>query len=149
MKVLDNLESFEGRSKFTTWAHKIAIRTALTELRRKRWEDQSLEALTEAEGSARIRLLEGSEADPDLTVEQRDMLTQVQRIIDEALTEKQRTAMVALKVHGMPIAEVARRMGTNRNALYKLVYDARLRLKERMVSEGLSPEEVLAAFEGP
>jgi hypothetical protein len=26
LRVLDHLESFEGRSKFTTWAHKIAVR---------------------------------------------------------------------------------------------------------------------------
>src|SRR5574337_1714531 len=34
MRVLDHLASFEGRSQFTTWAHKIAVRVALTELRR-------------------------------------------------------------------------------------------------------------------
>jgi RNA polymerase sigma-70 factor (ECF subfamily) len=45
LRVLDHLESFEGRSKFTTWAHKIAVRIALTELRRKRWEDVSLDEL--------------------------------------------------------------------------------------------------------
>ena len=46
----------------------------------------------------------------------------------------------------MPLEEVARRMGTNRNALYKLLHDARQRLKKRMMAEGLSPQEVLAAF---
>ena len=38
-------------------------------------------------------------------------------------------------------------MGTNRNALYKLMHDARVRLKDRMAQEGLSPREVLAVFE--
>jgi RNA polymerase sigma-70 factor (ECF subfamily) len=46
------------------------------------------------------------------------------------------------------MAEVARKMGTNRNALYKLLHDARQRLKSRMEAEGLSAEDVLAAF-GP
>ena len=49
LRVLDHLESFEGRSKFTTWAHKIAVRIALTELRRKRWEDVSLDELVHGE----------------------------------------------------------------------------------------------------
>jgi RNA polymerase sigma-70 factor (ECF subfamily) len=38
-------------------------------------------------------------------------------------------------------------MGTNRNALYKLLHDARQRMKARLEEEGLSPEDVLAAFE--
>ncbi len=39
LRVLDQLDTFEGRSMFTTWVHKIAVRIALTELRRKRWQD--------------------------------------------------------------------------------------------------------------
>jgi hypothetical protein len=38
-------------------------------------------------------------------------------------------------------------MGMKRNAPYKLMHDARLRLKRRMVDEGLTPEDVLSAFE--
>jgi hypothetical protein len=38
-------------------------------------------------------------------------------------------------------------MKTNRNALYKLLHDARLRLKRRLLAEGISAQEVLAAFE--
>ena len=49
LRVLDQLNTFEGRSQFTTWVHKIAVRIALTELRRKRWRDSSLDELTENE----------------------------------------------------------------------------------------------------
>jgi RNA polymerase sigma-70 factor (ECF subfamily) len=42
---------------------------------------------------------------------------------------------------------VARRMDMKRNALYKLLHDARLRLKRRLASEGLTAQEVLAVFE--
>jgi RNA polymerase sigma-70 factor (ECF subfamily) len=38
-------------------------------------------------------------------------------------------------------------MGSNRNALYKLMHDARQRLQKRLAEEGLSSQEVLAAFE--
>jgi RNA polymerase sigma-70 factor (ECF subfamily) len=54
---------------------------------------------------------------------------------------------MAVRIQRMPIEEVARQMGMERNALYKLLHDARLRLKKRMEREGLKPEEVLAAFE--
>ncbi len=145
LRVLDSLHTFEGRSKFTTWVHKIAVRIALTELRRKRWRDVSLDELTEnvpGEG-----LMAAQEAAPDVVAEQRDMIEHLQRVISEELTEKQRQALIATRVHGMPMEEVARRMGTNRNALYKLLHDARQRLKSRLEEEGLSPEDVLAAFE--
>ena len=46
LRVLDKLDTFEGRSQFTTWVHKIAVRMALTELRRRKWRDVSLEGLT-------------------------------------------------------------------------------------------------------
>jgi RNA polymerase sigma-70 factor (ECF subfamily) len=74
-------------------------------------------------------------------------MQRVQRILAEELTEKQRQAMIAVAIQGMPLEEVARRMGTNRNALYKLMHDTRLRLKRKLAQEGLSPEDVLAVFE--
>ena len=45
LKILDNLETFRGESRFTTWANKIAIHVALSELRRRRWKDVSLQDL--------------------------------------------------------------------------------------------------------
>jgi RNA polymerase sigma-70 factor (ECF subfamily) len=55
--------------------------------------------------------------------------------------------MLAIIVQDMPIEEVARKMGMGRNALYKLLHDARLRLKHRLAAEGLAASEVLAVFE--
>ena len=148
LRVLDSLQGFEGRSKFTTWVHKIAVRIALTELRRKRWRDVSLDELTEnAPGEGPRGILAAHEAGPDILAEQSDMIEHLQRVISEELTDRQREALVATRIHGMPLEEVARRMGTNRNALYKLLHDARRRLKARLEEEGLSPEDVLTAFE--
>lgn len=49
VKILDKLDTFRGESKLTTWAQKIAVRTALTELRRKRWENVSLQDVVSSE----------------------------------------------------------------------------------------------------
>src|SRR5277367_335614 len=49
LRILDSLNSFEGRSRFTTWAMTIAIRIGISELRRKRFQDVSLEQLTGGE----------------------------------------------------------------------------------------------------
>lgn len=148
LRVLDQLDSFEGRSMFTTWVHKIAIRIALTELRRKRWRDSSLDEMEENEDMpAPSGLLADHSAGPETSAERADVLQRIRRIIDEELTAKQRQAIVLLSLEDMPMEEAALRMKTNRNALYKLLHDARLRLKHRLTQEGLTPQEVLAIFE--
>ena len=148
LRVLDQLDTFEGRSLFTTWVHKIAIRIALTELRRKRWRDASLDELTENEDAPPPRgLLADPQASPETSAERKDMVTRVRRILEEELTPKQREALVLLGLQDIPMEEAAKRMKTNRNALYKLLHDARLRLKKRLALEELTPQDVLLAFE--
>jgi RNA polymerase sigma-70 factor (ECF subfamily) len=148
LRVLDQLHTFEGRSQFTTWVHKIAIRIALTELRRKRWQDSSLDEMVDSEEMpVSPRILKDARATPEQSAERADMLARVRRVIDEELTERQRRAVIMLGMQGVPMGEAAKRLKTNRNALYKLLHDARLRLRQRLQTEGLTAQEVLAAFE--
>ena len=148
LRVLDQLDTFEGRSLFTTWVHKIAIRIALTELRRKRWRDASLDELTENEDiPPPPGLLADPQASPEVSVERADMIARVRRILEEELTPKQREALVLLGLQGIPMEDAAKRMKTNRNALYKLLHDARLRLKRRLALEDISPQDLLNSFE--
>ena len=147
LRVLDRLNTFEGRSQFTTWAYKISIRVALNELRRRRWRDVSLEGLMEDEAAdSAPHQFASFEPGPAAVVERADALQRVHQIVIEELTERQRAAMHAINMQGVPMEVVARRMGTNRNALYKLLHDARLRLKHRLQREGLSPKELLEMF---
>ena len=148
LRVLSRLNTFEGRSQFTTWVHKIAVRIALTELRKRKWRDISLDEIIEERSlSETPRIVSDSGFGPEISTEQRDILSQIDRLIKEELTEKQRTALTAISIEGMPIGEVAQRMDTSRNALYKLLHDARLRLKQRMADEGLTTDDVLSIFE--
>jgi RNA polymerase sigma-70 factor, ECF subfamily len=148
IRVLEQLDSFEGRSMFTTWVQKIAVRIALTELRRKRWNDSSLDELLDTPGNpAPSRLIADQAPGPDAISERSDMIAHVRRILDQELTPKQRQALVLLAIQEIPVEDAARRLKTNRNALYKLLHDARLRLKRRLRNEGLSPREVLGTFE--
>ncbi len=148
LRVLDQLDTFEGRSMFTTWVHKIAVRIALTELRRKRWQDSSLDEIVDNEESpAPARIIADRQPGPAETAEQADMMARVRRILEQELTSKQREALMLLSIQDIPLEEAAKKMKTNRNALYKLLHDARLRLKRRLTSEGLTAQEVLSAFE--
>jgi RNA polymerase sigma-70 factor (ECF subfamily) len=147
LKILDALDSFRGESRFVTWAQKIAVNVAFTNLRRRHWQNVSLNEILESSGMDLTpdSLIDRS-ASPHQQVLQRSYLDMLRRLIASELTDRQRQAIIAVPIHGMPLEEVARRMGTNRNALYKLLHDARQRLKQRMLDEGVSPDDVLAAF---
>jgi RNA polymerase sigma-70 factor (ECF subfamily) len=150
LKILEGLESFRGESRFTTWAQKIAVHVAFTELRRRRWKDISLQDLLETpEGDDFTpSFLSDPSAAPESDVTQRDLMALILELIQTELTERQRTALIAVMQGGMPLDEVAVRMGTNRNALYKLIHDARQRLQKRLEEKfGLTAAEVLAVFE--
>jgi RNA polymerase sigma-70 factor (ECF subfamily) len=148
VRILHNLDSFRGESRFTTWAQKIAVRVALTELRRHRWRDVSLESVV---GSSDTDFVPKTLADPSVGPEQQAMrdtlLETLRHLIAECLTDRQRQATTAVYLRGMPLEEVARRMGTNRNALYKLLQDARTRLRQSMIDKGLTAQDVLDALE--
>jgi len=148
LRVMDKLNTFEGRSQLTTWVHKIAIRIALTELRRQRWREVSLNEITAGEsGFLTPSVLADSKPGPESNTEQQDMIVQIQRIINEELTQKQRQAIIAISIKGIPVDVVAKKMNMKRNALYKLMHDARLRLRQRMSLEGLTLDDVLSTFE--
>ena len=150
VRILDKLDTFRGESRFTTWAQKIAVRVAFSELRRQRWKDISLQDLMPADddhGDFTPAILSDPGPTPEQQTTQQSMINMVMRLIREELTERQREAIMAIIVGGMPLEEVARRMDTNRNALYKLIHDARKRLQKRLANEGLTPDEVLSVFE--
>jgi RNA polymerase sigma-70 factor (ECF subfamily) len=146
IKITGNLDSFRGESRFTTWAHKIAINVALTELKRRRWRDVSLQELFAGRGAADRGPAE-TQPTPEQLALQDTVLQELRRMVDEELTDRQKEAVVAVLLEEMPISEVARRMGTTQNALYKVLYDARKRLKKRMEAAGISPKEMLQVFD--
>ncbi|MCP5098766.1 MAG: RNA polymerase sigma factor [Chloroflexi bacterium] len=147
LKIINKLHTFAGRAQFTTWAHKIAVSVALTELRRKRWKDKSLDGIVETEsGDYTPSFMADPLPTPDNATERAEMLHQVERLINNALTEKQRQALVMSTIEGKSASEVAQKMQMKPNAVYKLLHDARLRLKRSLAEEGMTPSDVLAVF---
>lgn len=144
LRILDRLDQFAGRSRFTTWATSIAVRVALSELRRRRWRDVSFDdflhdAVVDPNGTnSRI-------GDPALATERRDILQTLHAAISNDLTEKQRIALLA-EMRGLPQEKIAAHLGSNRNAIYKLTHDARKRLKRSLQSAGYQKEDIQTAF---
>ncbi len=144
LKILDNIHTFRGESKFTTWAMKIAVREGLTELRRKRYDDISIEDLRPEDGDEIFSLtMADGEVGPDRSAHEAQLMEKLMRIINEELTDKQKRAIQALMIQGLPVQIVADQMGTNRNALYKLLHDARLKIKNRFEIDGIDPDDML------
>ena len=150
LKILDNIGSFRGESRFITWASKITTRVAISELRRSRYKDFSLDYLTiDGETMPSITSLSISPTEsprPERFAEQQDVTAIIQNAIDTVLTERQRLALISVAMKGVPLDVLAEEMNTNRNALYKLIHDARLKLKKHMEAEGLGLDYVLNLF---
>jgi RNA polymerase sigma-70 factor (ECF subfamily) len=150
LKILEGLHTFRGESMFTTWATKIATRAAISELRRARYKDYSLDHLTvEGEvmpGITSLAISPDEAPAPERYTERQGVLETILSAIEDVLTERQRMALIAVAVEGVPMEEVARLMDTNRNALYKLLHDARLKLKQHMETQGLSLDYILELF---
>ena len=149
LRVLYNLDSFRGDSQFTTWATRIAVRVAISDLRRARYKDFSLDTLT-ADGdlvSATANPVASEKLpSPERAAERAEVLTRIQGALHDILTERQYQALVATAVNNVPLEIVAEQMGTNRNALYKLIHDARRKLRTHFQQQGLSMDYMLNLF---
>jgi RNA polymerase sigma-70 factor (ECF subfamily) len=143
IRILDSLDGFRGESRFSTWAMKIAVRLTLTELRRRRWSDVSLESLHE-QGFQPPAM--GKGGDPEKQAVRRAVLDALMNAVKNDLTDRQRRAMMAIRFGGMPLEEAARMLGTNRNSLYKLMHDARKRIKRALLAGDLREQDIAEAF---
>ena len=148
LRIIDNIKNFRGESLFTTWANRIAIRVAISDLRRARYKDFSLDDMTAEGDLPPSKALDNNiNPTPEESVERGDVLTKINRALEEALTERQYQAIAAIALKGIPMDIVAEQMGTNRNALYKLLHDARKKLRAHLEAQGLSMDYMLGLFE--
>ena len=141
--VMDHLSDFRGDSKFTTWAYKFAINMALMTARRQRWKGKSLDELPVSNSV----LFDGEL--PDQSLIQREIRGILEEVIKGELTDRQRQILILMVFHEVPMDEIVQRLGTNRNAIYKMLHDARRKLKNRLEARGFEIEELLALFSEP
>lgn len=143
IKILDKLDTFEGRSKFTTWAMTIAVRIAISEMRRKHFKDVSMDQLLDS--SMQFEPAASPEPVGDSKNEKNKILGKLAELIESNLSHKQRDAMHAL-LNGMPVEVFAEKTGSNRNAVYKLVHDARVKLRQGFEQAGYRAEDFNSVF---
>lgn len=142
VRVLDRLEQFQGRSRFTTWAMSIAVRTGTSQFRRKRWQDVSLYG---PDPESDLQWTDDDVLSAEQASDQQAVLQTLRKLIEKELTDRQRLATEAT-LQGLPAEEIAAKTGSNRNAVYKLVHDARTRLREGLERAGYTAEDVSGLF---
>jgi RNA polymerase sigma-70 factor (ECF subfamily) len=147
--VLQHLTDFRGDSKFTTWAYKFAINMAMVAARRERWKGVSLDELASSdEGYFSKLILEDKSAGaaPEQSAVQTEVGDILREVIEHELTEKQRQVLILMVFNEVPMDEVVRHLGTNRNAVYKLLHDARRKLKIGLQARGFDIGETITSF---
>ena len=145
--LLEHLGDFRGDSRFTTWAYKIAVNAALIAARRERWGRIPLDRLLEnPDLAARLQLAGSDSPDPLKSALRHEALVAIRDGIEQQLSVRQRQVLIAVVFDEVPLDELARHWGSNRNALYKLLHDARKKLKAHLRDRGLDAVDVLAMF---
>lgn len=144
--ILQRLDTFRGQSQFTTWAYTFAVNIALVAARRERWAPVSLDRILDGREMPAVAVDPGGSLDPERRAFQREALAAIRDGIEHHLTAKQRQLLRAVVFEQVPLDEVVRHWGSNRNALYKLLHDARGKLKSHLVARGFDVKEILDLF---
>lgn len=143
IKILDSLDQFAGRCRFTTWAMTIATRIGISEMRRKHYQDVSIESF-QTDDNTPVEIAVDDSIDVAAGVDRTAMVRCLQSLI-EGLSPKQQFAIRG-QLAGLPVEIIAQKSGSNRNSVYKLVHDARVKLKSGLEAAGLSAEDFAQTF---
>ncbi len=130
--ITAKLGQFRGESRFTTWAYKFVIFEVSTKVGRRFWREPSV--AMEAEDWD--RLPDRFALDPARESEWHDLVAALHRAVDEVLTERQRQVFVAIVLNGVPLEALVSELGSSRNAIYKMLFDARRKLRAALVANG-------------
>ena len=137
LAILGKLGTFRGESRFTTWAYRFVVLEVSSKLGRHYWRQHPAEHL-EAEDWDRLPDRLG--AGPGEDAEHAELVKAVRQAVEEALTEHQRRLFVAVVLNEVPLDALVARLGTNRNAVYKAVFDARRKIRGFLVANGYLEE---------
>jgi RNA polymerase sigma-70 factor (ECF subfamily) len=137
--ILQQIDSFRGESRFTTWAYRIVVNLLADEYRRRAWRHRPLDP--------ELDTVLPSWHGPQKTAERREIWSLVAAVIEHDLTPRQRQVLVARVVHEKPLVVIADELGTNKDNVYKLLHDARRHLRRALAERGVSEVDALAAFD--
>jgi len=132
LTICRKVRTFRGDCRFTTWAYRFVAFDVSSKVNRHFWQRASL-SIEDDEWA----LLATDLADaPETRAESRDLIEAVKRVFRDDLTDRQQRAFEAIAVRGIPIRQVAEDLGSNPNAIYKTMFDARQKLRQALTAAG-------------
>ncbi len=135
MAVAAKVDGFRGESRFTTWAYKFVMFEVSTKLARHFWRTTTVPM--DQQDWDRLPDLLGVQ--PHERAEWRELLVALRRAVDEDLTDRQRRVFVAVALNNVPMDALTLELGANRNAIYKMLFDARRKLRASLAANGYLP----------
>jgi RNA polymerase sigma-70 factor, ECF subfamily len=137
LAITGKLGQFRGESRFTTWAYKFVIFEVSAKIGRHFWRHPGVPLGAEDWD----RLPDRFGFDPAQEAEWRDLLAALHRAVDEQLTVRQRAVFVAIVLNNVPLDTLVIELASNRNAIYKTLFDARRKLRAALVANGYMGHE--------
>jgi RNA polymerase sigma-70 factor, ECF subfamily len=131
LAILGKLAEFRGDSRFTTWAYKFVILEVSSKLGRHYWRNPPV-ALDAAQWE---RLPDRLGLDPHQHAEAASILAEVRHVVESELTAHQRRIFIAVVVDGIPLDALASKLNLQRNAIYKVIFDTRRKIRRALVAK--------------
>ena len=139
MAITGKLGQFRGESRFTTWACKFVIFEVSAKIGRHFWRHPGVPL----DAGNWDRLPDRFGFDPARQAEWRDLLAALRRAVDAELTPRQREVFVAIVLNDVPLDALVAELGSNRNAIYKMLFDARRKLRTALAANGYLGHDTL------
>jgi RNA polymerase sigma-70 factor, ECF subfamily len=132
LKAYQNLDQFQGNSKFYTWLVRIAVNEALMKLRRRRTDKTvSIDEDVETEEGSMPREVADWGPNPEQLYRQSELGDILKKTI-QGLPPGFRTVFVLRDVEGLSTEETAEMLGLSIPAVKSRLLRARLQLRERL-----------------
>lgn len=132
LKAYENLEQFQGNSKFYTWLVRIAVNESLMKLRRRRSDRTvSLDEDIETEEDTMPREVADWSPNPEQLYKQGELKDILRKTI-QGLPASFRTVFVLRDVEGLSTEETAEALDLSIPAVKSRLLRARLQLRERL-----------------
>jgi RNA polymerase sigma-70 factor, ECF subfamily len=127
IEILTSLASFRGDSSLESWAERIAVRTTMRHLKRRRWRSRIVTLDSETEGRSRAPQAERQ-------VARHRMAARISRLM-ETLTPERRQVLTLRLVLGYSIEEISAITGWKINTVRDRLAVARRQLRPRIMKD--------------